>query len=748
MAKTQYLITCVFLVTIFSINSYSEAFVYRSKPKVSYSGKLIFKEYNRNEVGIRSSNYSYRVVPKTKRQIGGISVYDIDIVKDGATIYSVNNVYNIPQISDSGTLIAQKSPSKIGLMPSLELYDNKGSLKISKKYSNPVELYGFNQNESYYGVGTIEGIDIIDCNNGNINKYNIGYNYAVSDNGLYVIVASKEDERSIITVYKNKKNIGSVKFSKLAIRKLDISPDNQFIGVIDRDNFSLIKLSDLSVLKKNSLDKKDNVSFVDLMFGSSNIWVGQQERNIDHSRFEGVLKVYNLQGNVISTERGIVREKKRKKIDRKLEENEYPWPFEPQNRSHTVWNGYLAITGSSNSSSGAYLHQGLDIDVPANEPTVSVSDGFCKARLYIMDPSYLYWRVCVADEDVSIRTNGWMYAHLVENTITVHPDDEVFTGQILGEIIKWDALSSGWDERGHIHFSRISDHGNQWSYTDDQWRNVCDPLSLLRPFGDTIPPQFINTDNGTPFKFSTNEGAGYLRYLQANNLEGEIDVIVKMTDHVGDSKWLQPASKIFWWIKSDFDNKIVHPRTIGLIRNQTMPDYTGSLYSSILPPVMHRMDYECGMYSSWTTANRTYHHIITNNDGDSTVEEFDKYEALDTRNFGDGDYWILVELQDAAGNIAVDSQLVTFNNGIVNVAENNIILNNNTRIKQTSQNITFYRSKPEFQIKIFNLKGAVIFNDFSKEMEYPLNRSKIGKGHYIVKFIDNDMVEQQTITIY
>lgn len=748
MAKRFFLNVVILLVFLFCNYSFGSSNTYRMRPEVSYSGRFVGNNCLRNENGIKSQNGLYQVVPQSKRKVNNIAVSDVNVISEGVVLYKIKDVYSIPQVSNTGCLMAQTSPKRNGLMPNLKCYNNRGNEVITKAYPKPVELYGFNRNGTYYGVGTSEGTEIINCNNGIRVTYKKGYNYTISDDGKYVVIASLENSKNIVTIYKNNEKVGSFSLSSLSVRQIDISVENDLIAIVDRDNLTLIKLSDLAIVKKHSLSKSKNISFVDVLFGTDCLWAGLQKRNSDHSKFQGVLNIYDLKGNFISSSNGASREKKRKKMNLNIRGDEFPWPFEPQNKAHTVWNSYLGITGSSNSSSGAYLHQGLDIDVPANEPTVSVSDGFCKARLYIMDPSYLYWRVCIADEDVNTQTEGWMYAHLVENTITVYPDDEVITGQVLGEIIKWDALSSGWNERGHIHFSRISDHGAKWSYTDDQWKNVCDPLTLLRPFGDTIPPQFLDAGNGTAFKFSTNEGSGYVNYLQSNDLSGKVDIIVKMNDHVGSSKWLQPASKIYWWIKRDSDDEFVHPRTIGLIRNQTMPNYTGSLYTSILPPIMHRMDYECGMYSSWTTANRTYHHIITNNDGDSTVEESDKFEALDTRKFNDDDYWIFVELQDAAGNIAIDSILVTFNNGIVS---NNFnikqLLQLKTNIKYSRDVISINRPSSNYNVKVYNARGVEILHKSTKSKIINIDRNKMGAGLYIFRILQKSKVEDLKVII-
>ena len=52
---------------------------------------------------------------------------------------------------------------------------------------------------------------------------------------------------------------------------------------------------------------------------------------------------------------------------------------------------------------------------------------------------------------------------------------------------------------------------------------------------------------------------------------------------------------------------------------------------------------------------RNYYHNLTNNNGDSLVELSEKSLAFNTDNFEDGDYRIIVEVYDEAGNFDIDS---------------------------------------------------------------------------------------------
>jgi hypothetical protein len=67
--------------------------------------------------------------------------------------------------------------------------------------------------------------------------------------------------------------------------------------------------------------------------------------------------------------------------------------------------------------------------------------------------------------------------------------------------------------------------------------------------------------------------------------------------------------------------------------------------------------------SGWMDMNRNFYHNLTNNNGDSLVELSEKALAFDTDNFEDGDYRIIVEVYDEAGNFDIDSMNVKFKNG-------------------------------------------------------------------------------------
>jgi hypothetical protein len=98
------------------------------------------------------------------------------------------------------------------------------------------------------------------------------------------------------------------------------------------------------------------------------------------------------------------------------------------------------------------------------------------------------------------------------------------------------------------------------------------------------------------------------------------------------------------------------------VLNHQYPFYSGGNYEPYATLLYKRDDY---LYpTSWMDMNRDYHHILTNNNGDSLAELSEKLLAFNTTNYPDGDYRIIVEAYDAYNNGAIDSMDVRFRNNI------------------------------------------------------------------------------------
>jgi hypothetical protein len=298
----------------------------------------------------------------------------------------------------------------------------------------------------------------------------------------------------------------------------------------------------------------------------------------------------------------------------------------------------------------SYLHQGLDLITPIGESTYSVIDGYVKLVLTIGGDSY--WRTAISDTQIAGRSDGWLSAHLIQSTIQFDIGDTVQVHDYLGDIIFW---ANDW---GHIHFVNISDSGSVWYYNDGEWGINFNPILALQPYPDVTAPYIDPVFTWSKFALAVNESA---TYLQPDSLFGDIDIIVKVVDYVGDSGWQQPAYTTWYTVKRISDGQIIKPRTLGQILNHKYPFYDGGNYEAFAGVIYQRDN--TLLPSGWMDMQRNYYHNLTNNNGDSLVYLSEKALAFDTDNFEDGDYRILVEVYDEAGNYDIDSMDVKFKNG-------------------------------------------------------------------------------------
>lgn len=272
------------------------------------------------------------------------------------------------------------------------------------------------------------------------------------------------------------------------------------VAVIDKKNLKLYNLNSNQQIKNLKLEK--HYSYRDLKVNNGQILAGVHFKNNGISK--GILKVISADGSIIAEEELANKEFKtfehlKKPAKQAKSANSYepiPWPFEPFNEIHKVWNHYEQHMGNG-SGDWSYLHQGLDIEVPDNEPTYAVAEGYVKLVLTLGGD--VYWRTAVSPEQVSGYSDGWLYAHLIESTIQVDVGDYVQLHDYLGDIINW---SSDW---GHIHFVEIHDQGEVWYYDDDEWGINFNPLLALVPEGDNVAPIIEDFSTSSKFGFCENE---------------------------------------------------------------------------------------------------------------------------------------------------------------------------------------------------------------------------------------------------
>jgi len=566
---------------------------------------------------------------------------------------------NIPgsdlEISNSGKIIFYDHSEHYKGLLKILVYSKEGRFLFDKSFEGATQ-FEFSRRGERIGVRTPEGISVISLHSGRSYVVEKGLQFAIEEsaNGDGELVAVAPAGH--IFIYENSLPRRNFLTGIDLPRKILLSSRLNLVAIIDKRHLKVYSLTDSDLLFEKTISGK--FSFRDLKIVDDKIMAGIHKR--DRNESTGVLRIYELNGDLVKEETG--ESKPLKKFERanpvRLNQGNYdpiPWPFFPFDSMRTVWNHYEQHMGLGGTDS--YLHQGLDLICPIGEPTYSVIDGYVKCVL--TTGGSIYWRIAISDTQISGRSNGWLSAHLIQNTIQFDVGDTVQVHDYLGDIIQW---TSNW---GHIHLAQISDSGSVWFYSDNEWGINFDPALAITPYPDTTPPYIDPVFGWSKFAFARNESA---IYLDPDSLYGDIDIIVKVVDYAGDSNWQQPAFSTWYTIKKVSDGQIIKPKTLGHILNHKYPfynsmwyhDYAGVIYQrdNTLPP------------SSWTDMNRNFYHNLTNSNGDSLIELSEKALAFPTDNYPDDLYRIIVEVYDDAGNFDIDSMDVHFKNGnIVKIEE-------------------------------------------------------------------------------
>jgi hypothetical protein len=380
----------------------------------------------------------------------------------------------------------------------------------------------------------------------------------------------------------------------------------------------------------------------------------------------------------------------------------------------------------------SYLHQGLDIITPINEPTYAVQGGVVKCVLTLGGNSY--WRLAISPEQSPYTSSGWLYAHLVQGSIQFGVGDTVSVYDYIGDIIQW---SQDW---GHIHFVEISDSGTVWLYSDNQWGINFNPLLALTPATDSNAPYFENVFENSKFGYCINEADSY---LNPDSLFGSIDIIAKIVDYMGDSEWQQPAYETYYWVESVMTDSIVYPRTMGHILNHPYEFYESNQYEPYAT-LIYKRD-QTLQPSIWMDTLRNYHHVLTNSNGDSVGELWEKTLGFNTADYPDGPYRVFIEAIDEAGNSSIDSQDVIFRNGITGINEppsqfpSKIIIDGVYPNPFNSDAILKFElfDRGNVTLGIYDVLGRLIFREESYQLpgkgEFVFNGSDLISGIYFYK---------------
>jgi murein DD-endopeptidase MepM/ murein hydrolase activator NlpD len=576
-------------------------------------------------------------------------------------------------------------------------------------------LFGFSEKGNFFGVGTAENLFVFSLPHQSLKRYDSCDQFDISESGKYVTTAQGKQ----VKIYANGKLKKVIDTQFVYPRGIKVSDKFNFVVVSDKQNLKLFSLSNGNLFFAKRLKNKN--SFRDLYIKDGEILTGV------HNRYDGIskgfLQVYDLKGNLVHKQEQAKKNFKTFETDTKLKKpfldyEKIPWPFFPFDSMRTVWN-YYEQHMSYGEADWSYLHQGLDLIIPIGEPVYSTTDGIVKCVLTLGGAAY--WRTAISAEQSAGYSDGWLYAHLIDSTIQVDVGDTVRVHDYLGDIIQW---SSDW---GHIHFVQIQDSGLVWRYDDNEWGINYNPLLSLIPDEDLIPPVIDNVFPNSKFGFCINETSNY---LNPDSLFGDIDIITKVIDYIGDSQWQQPAFETYFWI-TDINGETVFPKTLGQRLNHSYNFYGSGNYEPYAATLYKRDEFL--LPSRWMDKQRNYYHVLTNNNGDSLIFLAEKDLAFSTENYNDDDYRIFVEVRDAFGNSTVDSMDVKFCNGNISKAETENNRQLRFELKQNYPNpfnpttkITFYLSEAaSVKLSVYNILG--------EEVSYIIDKF-MNSGTHIINF--------------
>lgn len=733
MKSSRQIITS-FILIIFISHSAFNVYGQQQKaniPDISFNGKFIEAHQNNefraiSENGVFKVKYDIAEVTDENRKLVNFQLF-----KNNEILYTLPSIPGADvYVSNSGLIAVMDMNFHFMQKLTVHFFNEKGNQVFSEQFQYS-SLFGFSPSGNRFVVGTDKNLNVISIYENTINKYKPASKFSFSEDEIYLVTAHESE----LIIYKDGNKINSINTDLFYPRGLAIDAENNKVWIIGKQKIKAFQIENGSLLFDDELP--ENFSFRDLKIKNSIIYSGIHYKHNGISK--GIIRTYDGSCQIISEEvkatKTFPQFEKKPASGKSSKYNAIPWPFVPFDVVHKVWNHYEQHMGDG-SGDWSYLHQGLDLEVPINEPTYAVEEGWVKLVLTLGGESY--WRLAISPEQSSGYSDGWLYAHLVQSSIMVDVGDYVQVHDYLGDIIYWS------DDWGHIHFVNIHDQGNIWYYDDDEWGINFNPLLALDPITDEVAPVIENFSSSSKFGICVNESS---TFLSPGNVYGDIDIIAKISDFHGSSDWEQPAFKTYYWLTKLPANDTVFPKTLGQILNHTYEMYNSTFYT-YYAPVLYYKDY---LHPSppWMNTSRDYYQILTNNNGDSIIEISESALAFETTNYTDGDYRLFVEAWDEFGNMDVDSMTLTFNNGIFT---NTMSLFENNKVNMypnPCQNIlvieTPFDKDKKISLSIYNLEIKKIYSEEinpenGKNGNYLFNTNFLKSGIYLIELSNGDKI--------
>jgi hypothetical protein len=652
-SNSRFSLALILLFVIFTPVSSMEDYV-----SVSFNGTFVHHTATgdaraNSPNGIFWCDYSVGRVGCAERELLDFRFYKNDRLLFTVAHAPGSDVY----ISNSGIVAFMDMTYHSKQEVTIHIYSKSGQHLFSKRFKG-AHGFDFSSDGDRFGALAGDQLHVVTIPTGETEVYPGGYEFDFSEDGRFVAITSEES----IRIYSNGNLLNQIETGLLLPRRVRISSDDNLVVVIDKRNINAYSLSDGHLIFTDTLTGP--YSFRDLMLASGEVKTGIHYRHDGVSK--GIVKTYKPDGTLITAREGESRTFKEFSDIEKTEQSSsvykpvnlspydpVPWPFVPFDQMHEIWVSYEMHTWWPTwPQDSAYVHEGLDIKKPHYEPTYAVEPGFVKG-IYTVSGDY-HWLMFISPEWVSGWSDAWTYGHLAEETIQFDVGDTVQLHDYLGDLVPW---TPTWS---HIHFVEVCDSGLVWQSDGDIGVNF-NPLRALVPDTDTIPPAIADVFTDSKFGFCLNETD---IYLHPDSLYGDIDIIVKVADYIGDSEWKQPAFETFYWVKSLPGGDIVFPRTMGHRLNHRFNLSDGRAVPILvqLANVIYKWDSTLPLPNR-DQQDRYFYQVVTNSDGDSLIDVSENQLAFNTEDYPDGEYRIFVEVTDEYGNSSVDSMDVQFIQG-------------------------------------------------------------------------------------
>lgn len=624
------------------------------------------------------------------------SVKEFRLFKNDSLISIISNLLGVGfYISNSGVVAAvdvTESPAGNGTI----IFYSFTGIEIFRMETRHGHAFQFSEDGNWFGVLEKEALRIVQPHEGKSLALNPVDKFDFSENAD-IVVGYRNGEISIWNRGEDQLQVHSVTAMEF-IRKIVVSPDGKKIGLISKNEAKVFSATNPEfVLFQRELESGKR--FNDIRLENDRVALGIQEKA--GNEMNGLLEIYDYSGRQIEIEKSdlliIPKNEAARSLKKSSQRDEIAWPFAPFDSVYAIGNSYEEY---QNYGGDPYPHPGVDLMAGHYTPVYAVSDGIVKAVLTIS--ANYHWRVAVGDSSGPDRCEGWLYAHLDRGSIVVNEGDVVYAGDYLGQLVPWPSYNFT-----HLHFVKIEEEGETWT---TPWDAVVNALEVMRPNTDDSAPMFFNTINEDKFAFCYNESS---IYLPADNLNGNIDIIARVSDFINDDYWQCAVYKLTYWIKHIPSDTLILKPKLAAIMNHRIPDYTAT---AEFTHTLYKDDFTLDTKGDYN--NRIYYHILTNNDGDSLLEESDKNKSFDTTQFPDDPYRIYVQAEDAYGNVSIDSMNVVFNNGITAAENENLEPTQLTTFRLfqnypnpfNGQTLIGYevRQAANVRIEIYNLKGQLI----------------------------------------